>query len=78
MPLDTHGARAVMTKPASQPGRYLEGDSALQTRLDTELEEIASQQHALTRRRAILRDLATRLRLGTPAVVILAHLEAAR
>ena len=73
-----HGATCdLMAKPASGPLGSLGDTLALQARLDTELEEIASQQHALTRRRAILRDLATRLRLGTPAVVILAHLEAA-
>ena len=69
---------AMLANRASGPVGCLADTLALQAWMDKELEEIAAQQHTLTRRRAILRDLATRLRFGTPVVVVLAHLEAAQ
>lgn len=60
--------------PLGAPGSTL----PLQARVDNELAEIAAQQHALARRRAILRGLATRLRLGEREAVVLAELESAQ
>ena len=69
---DGHVVTLTMNRPLTQ------SSDVLLARVSRELEEISDLQHRLARRRALLQDQATRLRLGASPLEVGCALQASR